>query len=150
MRQMKETAAGLGCAALLVIIGCAIYGANERLDSLGWISHQEKTLITAGGDWLVGEDKDCWSAPVNYYAALAKKYGGLTVDKSGKAIDDRMVDYVMSSINCDDGPQHRMKVKFYGRRFQTDYKVVTWRCTREQTSFLNGTAFTCYQTGGHR
>jgi hypothetical protein len=150
MSEMNETAAGMGCLALLVLIGYAIYGGYEWLDSLGQIPHQEETTITARGDWLAGENKDCWSAPINYYAALAKKYGGVSVDKSGKAIDDRMADYVMSSVTCDDGPQHKMKVRFYGRRFQTDYRIVTWRCAREQTSFLNDNTFTCYQTGGDR
>lgn len=134
---------------LLIFIGYGIYCGYRWLDSLGWVSHREETVITARSDWLVGESKDCWSAPVNYWAAQVAKYGGVTLDKSGSLIDDSMSAYVMSSVSCDDGPQHKMKVTFWGRKMQTDYRTVTWHCTKEQVLF-SGNTFTCYQTGGHR
>ena len=137
---------------LTVVIGIVVggYFTYTFADNEGYISHTVETTITARSNWLVGESKDCWLAPNNYFAALAKKYGGVVVDKSGNVIDDSMAAYVMSSVDCDDGPQHKMKVVFYGRKFQDEYKIVTWRCTRNAVSFLNNTAFTCYQTGGQR
>jgi hypothetical protein len=149
VRNAKETAAGgdwsdfgsaltetvkvLGWLFLLGFVGYVIYGGYEWLDSNGWISHREETAITARNDWLAGESKECWSAPLsNDGAALLKKEVG----------------YAISDVSCDDGPVHNMKVTFYGRKVQPEYKVATWRCTRNEVSFLNDNTFTCYQTGG--
>lgn len=131
----KETGTGWGCIILFCFIGYAIYGGYGWLDSIGWISHREDAVISARSDWLVGESKECWSGTLDSEsAALLKKEEG----------------YAMSSVSCDDGPEHKMDVTFYGRKVQTEYKVVSWRCTREQPSFLSDNSFTCYQTGGQR
>lgn len=135
MSDAKETAAGWGCLILLCFVGYAIYGGYKWLDTMGWISHREDTVITAGNSWLVGESKECWSAPLNAEGAA----------QSGKPIG-----YAMSSVTCDDGPDHSMKVTFYGRKVQAEYKAVSWRCTRNEVSFFNDNSFTCYQTGGQR
>lgn len=123
---------GLGCMIPLVAIGLAIFFGYGWLDSIGWISHREDVVITAQSDWLVGESKECWSATLNSDGAsrLGKETG-----------------YAMSYVSCDDGPEHNMNVRFYGRVVQ-GYKVVNWRCTKEQTSFMSDNTFTCYQTGG--
>jgi hypothetical protein len=125
----NDTMAGLGCLFLLCLVGYGIYGGYESLDSSGWIPHREDTVISARIDWLVGESKECWSTTLNSDGAtqLAKEVG-----------------YAMSSVSCDNGPEHNMKVTFYGRKVQTEYKVVEWRCVRNEGSF------TCYQTGGQR
>jgi len=135
MSDGKETGAGCGCIFFLMIIGAAVFAGYEGLDSIGWISHREETTITARGDWLVDESKECWSSPVNNEEARLLKKG---------------VGYAMYSISCDDGPEHEMKVTFYGRKVQSEYKVVNWRCTRSEVSFFNDNSFTCYQTGGQR
>lgn len=133
--DLKETATGWGYLVLLCIVGYAIYGGYEWPDSIGWISHREDTAITVGSDWLVGESKECWSA---------------TLNSEGAALLSKEVGYAMSSVSCDDGLEHKMKVTFYGRKVQPEYKVVSWRCARNETSFLNDNAFTCYQTGGQQ
>jgi hypothetical protein len=135
MSDAKETGTGCGCIFILMIIGAAIFAGYEGLDSIGWISHREETGITARSDWLVGESKECWSTPLNSDGAVLLK---------------KKVGYAMSSVSCDDGQEHEMKVTFYGRRVQPEYKVVSWRCTRNEVSFLNDNSFTCYQTGGQR
>lgn len=131
----KETGTGCGCIFILMIVGTAIFAGYEGLDSIGWISHREETVITARSDWLVGESKECWSTPLN---------------SEGAALLKMDLGYTMSSVSCDDGQEHKMSVTFYGRKAQTQYKVVTWRCTRSEVSFLNDNSFTCYQTGGQR
>jgi hypothetical protein len=134
--DLKETATGWGCLLLLGIIGYAIYGGYGGygwLDSIGWISHREETVISARSDWLVGESKECWSA---------------TINSDGATLLKREIGYAMSSVSCDDGQEHKMTVTFYGRKVQSEYKVITWRCTRNEVSFLNDDSFTCYQTGG--
>ena len=131
----KVTGTGCGCIFILVIIGAAIFAGYEGLDSVGWISHREETVISARSDWLVGESKECWSA---------------TLNSDGAALLGKEIGYAMSSISCDDGPEHKMKVNFFGRKVQTEYKSVVWRCTRNEVSFLNDNSFTCYQTGGQR
>lgn len=101
-------------------------GGYEQLDSGGWISHTEESLITAESNWFVGETKDCISYPLNVEAATAmhKDYGDATY-----------------SINCDSGPQHRIEITFYGKTKQPDTAAVEWRCTRSEGSFE------CKQTG---
>ncbi|MFZ1085044.1 MAG: hypothetical protein WAN35_08770 [Terracidiphilus sp.] len=134
MSDTKETGTGFGCLILLCIVGFAIYGGYGWLDSIGWISHREETVITARSDWLVGESKVCWSAMLN---------------SEGAALLGKEVGYAMSSVSCDDGPEHKMKVTFYGKKLQ-GYIVANWRCTRNEVDFLNDNSFTCYQTGGQR
>lgn len=114
---------------LFLLVCYAIYGGYEWFDSAGWISHSEDTVITAGSNWLIGESKGCFSMPLN--AASAAQLG-------------KPVGYAMPSIKCDDGPEHRMKVTFYGRRVQAEYSAVSWSCTKGMISF------TCYQKGGER
>lgn len=133
MSDAKETGRALGSIVrlciVIVFVGYAIYGGYEWLDSIGWISHQEETVISARSDWLVGESKECSSA---------------TLNSDGAAPTGKEVGYAMSSVSCDDGPEHKMEVTFYGQKVQADYKLVSWRCTR------NVLSFTCYQTGGER
>jgi hypothetical protein len=120
---------GVGCLVLIGWVGAAIYGGYGWLDSMGWTSHREDTAISARSDWLVGESKECWSA---------------TLNSDGAAFLKKEVGYAMSSVSCDDGPQHEIAVTFYGRKVQPEYKAIDWRCTR------NSVSFTCYQTGGQR
>jgi hypothetical protein len=143
----------------LAIVGGAIYGGHEWLDSIGWISHRQETVISARSDWLVGESKECWSASLNSDggAALFLSRWGIvrrwSFPGAGPALISALgkeVSSAMSAVSCDDGPEHKMKVTFYGRRVQPEYKVVDWRCTRNEVSFLNDNSFTCYQTGGQR
>ena len=122
----KERARGWSRLILLIFAGYALYGGDEWLDSIGWISHQENTSISARSDWLVGESKECRSA---------------TLDGDGAALTGKKVGYAMSAVSCDDGPEHKMEVTFYGRIEQLDHKLVKWRCTK---GYLG---FTCWQTG---
>jgi hypothetical protein len=130
-----STGTGCGCLFILMIVAAAIYGGYQWLDSVGWTSHREETVISARSDWLVGESKECWSA---------------TLNSEGAALLNKEIGFAMSSVSCDDGQKHNMKVTFFGRRVQTEYKVVNWRCKREQTSLLNDNSFTCYQMSGQR
>jgi hypothetical protein len=133
MSESTNGKGGGGCLIFLFVIGLAIYFGYQWLDSIGWISHQEDTIITARSDWLVGESKECWSSPVvGDVATHLRQAEG----------------YAMSYVACDDGPEHKMSVKFYGRKLQ-GVRIVTWRCMREETSFLNDNTFTCYETGAH-
>jgi hypothetical protein len=131
MSELTDEKVGCGCWIVILIIGIAIYVGYGFLDSTGWISHQEDTIITARSDWLVGESKVCRSITLNHAEAfrLSKETG-----------------YTMSYISCDDGPEHKMRVTFYGLKLQGN-RIINWRCTRGDTSFLNNNAFTCYQTG---
>jgi len=135
LSDAKETAMGWGCLVLLCLVGYAIYGGYGWLDSIGWIAHQEDTTITARSDWLVGESKECASPVLN---------------KDGAALLGKEAGYALYSVSCDDGPEHKMKVTFYGRKVQPEYESISWRCEREQPWFGDGNSFTCYQTGGER
>ncbi len=118
---------------LCLAIGVLCMIGYAWLDQTGRAGHPEDTAITVGSGWLVGESKECLSAPLNAEGAA----------QSGKPIG-----YAMSSVTCDGGPDHSMKVRFYGREIQAEYKTVSWRCVRNEVSFLDGVSFTCYQTGG--
>jgi len=114
------------------VIGTIVYGIYAFADYEGYIQHTVETTITARSDWLVGESKVCYSG---------------TLNSVGAALLGKEVGYAMSSVSCDDGPDHKMKVTFYGRKVQTDHAFANWRCTRNEVSFLNNNSFTCYQTG---
>jgi hypothetical protein len=119
----------------MIGIETGYWNTYSLLDDLGWISHREVSVISARSDWLVGESKECWSPTLNNdRAALLGKEAG----------------YAMSSVACDDGPQHTMAITFYGRELQPEYKVVNWRCTRNEVSFLNVNSFTCDQINAAR
>jgi hypothetical protein len=114
--------------AVIALIAGVIGGSitmYKGLDSYGWLSHSEDTVITAQGNWIVGETKDCKSYPID--AALAKESG-------------KEVGYAMYRVVCDDGPEHQVRVRFYGRTSQPEYGVVGWRCIR------NIYSFTCEET----
>ncbi len=80
---------------------------------VGRISHREDTLITVNADWLVGESKECWSIALDYSSA---------------EMLNKETEYAMYSVNCGDGAQHSIKVKFYGRQIQVQNRLIRWRC----------------------
>ena len=121
-----------GCLTTLCILALLIWGGYEWLDSLGRISHREETLITVNADWLVGESKECWS---------------ITLDSRSASLLNREIGYAMYAVNCGDGPQHSIKVNFYGSEIQGANLLIKWHCEREQPSFLNDDTFTCHETG---
>ena len=97
------------------------------LDNYGWIPHNEDTKITAQANWFVGESKTCVSYPLD--ARTAQLMG-------------KNVGYAMPQVSCDDGPEHQIRITFYGREEQPEYMAVSWRCTREANKF------TCYELSG--
>ena len=119
------------CVAAGFLFGlCYIaFGVYGWVDSAGYISHREETVISARSDWLVGESKECTTSTLNSDSA---------------ALLNKSIGFAMASVACDGGIDHKMEVTFYGRKVQPEYNTVTWRCIRNETSF------TCYQTGGQR
>lgn len=110
-----------------ILFLCALpFGIYSALDENGQISHSVETSISAQENWLVGESKGCTS-PV-----LDAKTAQYLHQEPG---------YVASLVACDNGPQHAIKVTFYGQLNQPDHKLITWRCTRESDGF------TCKQKG---
>ncbi len=115
----RQDNAGTGCVILILICAAIGYGLYEWLDSIGWIVHREDTFLTAQSNWFVGESKDCIAYPLG--------------DAGGHDAIPR--------IHCDDGPEHSIRVTFYGRVWQPGRSWTSWRCTRSEYSF------TCKQTG---
>jgi hypothetical protein len=126
-KKQSDSSTGYGCLVLLGIIAGICYWAYTGIDSVGWMQHSEEAIITAQGNWFVGESKDCISYPL----------GAKTAQEMGKPKG-----YALSKISCDDGPEHSVQVTFFGRTEQPEYTWVTWRCTRREGSF------TCKQAGG--
>jgi len=115
-----------GCVIGLFVIAYMGYWGYTALDSAGWISHREDSVITAKENWFVGESKDCTSYPLDPNSAKSvRKPRG----------------YAILRLSCDDGPEHNVPITFWGRSEQPEYEWVTWRCKREPDSF------TCKQTG---
>jgi hypothetical protein len=123
-----------GWSGILVLALFAAIGGYIWLDSIGWISHRESTVISVRGDWLTGESKQCWSP---------------ALDSERAASQGEEAGYALSRVFCDDGPEHTMEVAFYGQKVQREYSVVLWRCVRSG-AFFGGDSFICYQTGGRR
>lgn len=126
MSETKNQLEGFGCLIVLGIIGGGLYGAYAGLDSVGWLPHREDSIVTAQANWFVGESKECQSFPLDAQAAR-------TMNKAAG--------YAISQISCDGGPEHSVKVTFYGRIEQPEYSWIQWRCTRNEDSF------TCKQIG---
>ena len=99
------------CGYALVFIFLA-YGLYSWMDESGWISHREETVISARSDWLAGESKECLS---------------YTRKREWATFQDKDVGYAMPWVKCDDGPDHQMKVTFYGRKLQPEYETISWR-----------------------
>jgi hypothetical protein len=119
------------CLILVMFVGLVICPMiYENADSSGIIPHNEETTISAQPTWLVGESKDCVSYPLLTYAQAAPL--------------GRPVGYAVDRINCDNGPQHRIRIKFFGRLEQPEYSAVQWKCTREEGGF------TCYEISALR
>jgi hypothetical protein len=126
MSSEDNGAAGLGCLILLAIPIAIVYFSYQGVVSSGWMPHTVETQITAQQNWLVGETKECLSTPLD--AEVARSLG-------------KPNGYALSHISCDDGPEHTIKVNFYGAGEQPDRSWLSWKCTR------NSEDFTCKQTG---
>jgi hypothetical protein len=126
-KKSSNEAQGFGCLVLLAIIAAIVFWIYTGIDSEGWIPHSEDSVITAQANWFVGESKNCLSYPLDAKTAqiLGKPTG-----------------YAISRIACDDGPEHAVKITFYGRTEQPERQWINWRCTR------NSDSFTCKQLGG--
>jgi hypothetical protein len=128
-RKASQAEEGVGCLILIAIPIVVVVAVYNGLDSAGWILHREDTTITAEMNWFVGESKECTSYPLD--AATARAMG-------------KDAGYAVAGVRCDNGPEHHVKVRFFGRVKQPEYYLVTWKCTREQD------AFTCYELSGYK
>lgn len=115
------------CALLVCGFLLAVHFGIAALQDNALAPREVDTLITAQSDWLPGESKDCESP---------------TLDADTAAKMHKPIGYALAVIACDDGPTHSMKIQFYGKAAQPGYKVVLWRCTR------NDPECACKQTGG--
>ena len=119
MSNEGASSSGGGCLIFLGVLGAAIWCGYQLMESAGYISHTVEAVITAQGNWIVGESKECTS-PIR--------------------------ETPFTYVSCDDGPEHKVKITFYGREKQ-GRNVAIWDCKRNDVSFMNDTAFTCKQTG---
>lgn len=117
---------GGGCLAMLIFVGFLVFGGYNWLDGQGYISHSRETTITAEASWLVGESKTCYSTPIEPQLATSIKVNAWDVTHS---------------IYCDKGPEHQIKVNFWGKTERADQRAhwgVSWKCVKGSDSF------TCY------
>lgn len=136
MAENKAKSNGIGCVTLLVLYALCVgvYQGWLWLDREGYRSHTVNSTITAQENWMPGETKLCASAPFSREESTA----------NGKPEG-----YVFERIACDDGPDHNVKIEFYGEESQLGVKYsVYWSCTRNEISAFNDNAFVCKQTGG--
>jgi hypothetical protein len=119
MSNEGDSSSGGGCLIVLCLLGAALYGGYQWLESDGYISHTVETVITAQNNWFVGESKECTS-PIR--------------------------ETPFTYVSCDGGPEHQVRITFYGREKQGG-NVAVWNCKRNDVSFMNDNAFTCKQTG---
>lgn len=125
-KKSGDSLIGLGYVLVVALIIGIVGGIYQWVDSIGWIPHTEESVITAKENWFVGESKDCNSYPMDAKVAQTQN------KDSG---------YTLGYINCDGGPEHNVRITFYGRESQPEYTWVNWRCTRRQDSF------DCKETG---
>jgi hypothetical protein len=122
----KSDSEGLGFLILVGIAVAIVYGGYSRIDSVGWIPHSEDSVITAQTNWFVGETKECRSYPLDA--------------QSAKAMNKSAGDAVYQ-IKCDEGPEHKVSIEFYGKKVQPENALAIWNCTRKESTFL------CKQSG---
>ena len=111
---------------LLLIAALLCWATYKGLDSVGWIPHRVDSAITAQENWFVGEAKQCISD---------------SLDEQTAKVWNKPDGSVVEHVNCDDGPEHHVRITFWGQRKQKGIAWATWSCTRESSSF------TCKQTG---
>jgi hypothetical protein len=122
MAENKPKDNALGCVTILVLYGlcAAVYQGWLWLDRAGYRSHSVDTVITAQENWMPGESKSCTSIPLRREEAR----------QAGKPNG-----YIFSRIACDDGPDHNVKVEFYGREAQPRLQYSSfWTCVRKEVS----------------
>jgi hypothetical protein len=128
----KDNAIGCLTVFVLYVICAGIYQGWLWLDRQGYLAHTVDSVITADANWLSGETKACSSSPLPQ--AEAKLVGEPT-------------GYVLQNVACDSGPEHKVKIKFYGRKTQPEVPYAAmWNCTKESDSVFSEEAFTCKQT----
>jgi hypothetical protein len=113
----ENTATGCFWMVFLILLAVGWCG-YLFLDSFGWVSHEVDSAISAESNWFVGESKECST---------------FTLDKTG---------FALANVNCDNGPMHSVKIKFFGRKEQPEYASIQWKCTREAEGF------TCFEQSG--
>lgn len=119
----------IGWAHLVLGLGFLIwapYYLYRNLDGKGWVPHYRETRISIQDNWLDGESKECFSTPLDSQDSLALG------ENDG---------FALSNIRCDAGPEHTIRVRFFGLTNQPLRGWVTWKCTRTSDDF------TCKQTG---
>lgn len=102
------------CFIFAAVLVFASWGWSSAA-SAGWISHRVETTITASSGWMEGESKSCQSDANDAFAY----------------------------VHCDNGPERRIKVNFWGRRHQPGVNYVSWTCVRSLGDF------SCYETSAH-
>jgi hypothetical protein len=110
---------------VLLIGAFVLIGAGwEYWDDSGYHPHTVETFISASSDWLEGESKQCSSKPVGSDMATAMKVPHYSVT---------------SSVICDNGDLHQIKVTFWGRTTRPERRAqdgVTWKCTKKPGEFV--------------
>ena len=133
MSNSTDTVLGLilwAVLAVLIGMGYLVFVDDphvpDGIDASGLISHKVEATITAQAGWMVGESKDCLSIPMDARVAQAVS------QKPG---------YAFYYVKCDDGPQRKIQVTFWGKENQPENRVAYWICKRTDNSFE------CRQTG---
>ena len=126
-----ENEGSIGCLGGIAVLALCVYSLyffsadNPRvpaeIDSSGYISHEVEATITAQSTWMVGESKECLSYPLDSQSAraLGKEPG-----------------YAFHYVKCDEGPERKIRVRFYGAENQPGKFVAYWKCTRTSASFV--------------
>ena len=132
--KAKDSLQGFLTIATIYAICAGVYSAWVWIDKAGYRTHNVESTITAQGNWIEGETKKCTSEPLAPPVAR----------ESGKPNG-----YVLEQIACDGGPEHNVKIQFYGQEAQPQlHWSAFWDCKRNSLSWLEENAFTCRQTGG--
>ena len=123
-------------AMTTALVMLAFYETYQYFDRTGHHLHVIETSITASCNWLVGETKEC-SSDVLTPASFRKRQASAVT-----GMDNEIGEFASEGFRCDDGPNHTMNVRAYGRLRQPEYGKIFWRCTRTADSFE------CRETSG--
>jgi hypothetical protein len=151
--DLKETATGWGCLILLCLLGYAIYGGYEWLNSAGWIPHDHDTPIWIQGEWMLGEYRKCQmqttTPPTRVVLSSAVRAelprlfcsenwdrDGLTAFMNALPSPSERIDALFRGGDWTefDREFHVLPVHYQGRVDRADAMFILWRCQRKSDS----------------
>ena len=88
------------------------------------------------------DEEDCNYRPNQLVLWRKQELHVLPAEPKSRSAMGKNAGDAVQRVDCDNGPEHHFKIKFYGRVEQPEYVAVQWSCTR------TAGGFTCSELSG--